>query len=195
MLRTIVYISCLILFFNQSSASSLSVFEIIKSDSELSEFAKYLKKSGIDQILNKKLSWNWTVFAPDNNAFKNLKNKNSSMLEDDIYLKNIILDHILASSKSSKNLNSAIVIEQTISNKPLQLYKSDDIHVKDMVVINEDISATNGIVHRIGCVMYVQPSKDDNRLTLEQKKNYSITSCCMRTNKEINEWKATIMAR
>ena len=36
--------------------------------------------------------------------------------------------------------------------------------------------------------MYVQPSVEDNRLTDIEKKDFPITSCCMLSNKEINEW-------
>lgn len=180
---------------NETISKGLSIFETISNKEELSEFTKYLKISGVDKILNKKLPWNWTVFAPNNDAFKALEKKNNSILSDEFFLKNIILDHILATSKSSNDLTNTAITEQTVSNKPIQLFKSDDIHVKDMIVITEDISANNGIIHSIGCVMYVQPSLEDSRLSLEQQKKFPITSCCMRSDKEINEWKLSIEAR
>ena len=39
----------------------------------------------------------------------------------------------------------------------------------------------------INCVMFVQPSEEDNRLSQSQKE-FPITSCCMRTNSEIDLW-------
>ena len=105
------------------------------------------------------------------------------------------MDHILIGKKSSQNLGKIIVTEKTVSNKPLQLYKTNEIHVKDMVVINEDITAVNGIVHSIGCVMFVQPSSEDSRLSPEEKESFAITSCCMRDQIEVNAWKSSIKAR
>ena len=179
----------------QSQASEKSVYEVISNNDNLSEFHKYLKFTGLDSILKKELPWGWTVFAPNNSAFKEFKEKNNSILEKKILIKNLIMDHILIGRKSSQNLGEIMVTEKTVSNKPLQLYKTSEIHVKDMIVINEDISAVNGIVHSIGCVMYVQPSSDDPRLTKEEKEKFAITSCCMREQKEVNAWKSSIKAR
>ena len=179
----------------QSQASEKSVYEVISNNDNLSEFHKYLKFTGLDSILKKKLPWGWTVFAPNNYAFKEFKEKNNSILEKKFLIKNLIMDHILIGRKSSQNLGEIMVTEKTVSNKPLQLYKTSEIHVKDMIVINEDISAVNGIVHSIGCVMYVQPSSEDSRLTEEEKEKFSITSCCMREQEEVNAWKSSIKAR
>ena len=179
----------------QSQASEKSVYEVISNNDNLSEFHKYLKFTGLDSILKKELPWGWTVFAPNNSAFKEFKEKNNSILEKKILIKNLIMDHILIGRKSSQNLGEIMVTEKTVSNKPLQLYKTSEIHVKDMIVINEDISAVNGIVHSIGCVMYVQPSNEDPRLTKEEKEKFAITSCCMREQKEVNAWKSSIKAR
>ena len=179
----------------QSQASEKSVYEVISKNNNLSEFYKYLELTGLDIVLQKKLPWGWTVFAPNNKAFKEFKENNNFILENEFLVKNLIMDHILIGKKSSQNLGEIIVTEKTVSNTPLQLYKTNEIHVKDMVVINEDITAVNGIVHSIGCVMYVQPSIEDPRLTLEEKENYAITSCCMRDQKEVNAWKSSIKAR
>ena len=179
----------------QSQASEKSVYEVISNNDNLSEFHKYLKFTGLDSILKKELPWGWTVFAPNNSAFKEFKEKNNSILEKKFLIKNLIMDHILIGRKSSQNLGEIMVTEKTVSNKPLQLYKTSEIHVKDMIVINEDISAVNGIVHSIGCVMYVQPSNEDSRLTKEEKEKFAITSCCMREQKEVNAWKSSIKAR
>ena len=98
----------------------------------------------------------------------------------------LIMDHILIGEKSSADLNSKITEEITVTSKPIQLYKRESLYVKDMVVVNENTSANNGVVHEINCVMFVQPSEDD-RLTKLQKK-FPITSCCMETENEINSW-------
>ena len=59
----------------------------------------------------------------------------------------------------------------------------------DMVVVQENLIGNNGVVHMIDCIMYVQPSSDDDRLTQEIKDKYPITSCCMHNEAEINSFK------
>ena len=100
----------------------------------------------------------------------------------------LILDHILIGQKSSVDLNSKITEEITVSNKPIQLYKRGSLFVKDMVVVNENTSSDNGVIHEINCVMFVQPSQEDDRLTKLQKDKFPITSCCMQTENEIDLW-------
>ena len=33
-------------------------------------FLRKFKKNGLDEVLQKKLPWKWTIFAPTNKAFK-----------------------------------------------------------------------------------------------------------------------------
>ncbi len=196
MIKNIISLILIILISSSSySRDKPSVLEAISINEDMSEFYNYLKISGLDELLNKELPWDWTIFAPTNQAFAKLRELDSSILEKESYIKNILIDHMLAGSISSKNLDESIVIEKTVSNKPIELYQTSEIHVKDMIVIKEDLSARNGIIHSIGCVMFVQPSIEDLRLTPEQQKNYPITSCCMHEKKEIELWKSSIRAR
>ena len=103
------------------------------------------------------------------------------------------MDHILDWPKTSLDIGEEVSNEVTVSNKPIQIYKRGSLFVKDMIVVKENKAAKNGVVHQINCVMYVQQSQDDNRLTKKQKEDFPITSCCMRTDNEINSWiKSTI---
>ena len=126
---------------------------------------------------------------PNNKAFDVLPTKvYDKILSDSSLRKMLIMDHILTGQKSSSDLDSKISEEITVTNKSIQLYKRDSLYVKDMVVVNENTSAENGVVHEINCVMFVQPSEEDDRLTESQKKDFPITSCCMQTNSEIDLW-------
>ena len=51
-----------------------------------------------------------------------------------------------------------------------------------------DVAVKNGIIHSIECVMFVQPSDTDSRLDLETQNKFSLTSCCMRTDLEVNSF-------
>ena len=61
-----------------------------------------------------------------------------------------------------------------------------------MVITEKDINVENGIIHSIECVMFVQPSVEDKRLDLETRNKYSITSCCMRTDLEVEMFYQTL---
>ena len=59
-------------------------------------------------------------------------------------------------------------------------------------IVNENTSADNGVIHEINCVMFVQQSQKDDRLTRSQKDKFPITSCCMQTDDEIDSWLSSV---
>ena len=188
----LIYLFVAVTFFS-SYVEGKNIVDVIKEDSELSVFYSHLKKTGLDKVLQKKLPWKWTIFAPTNEAFNASPDRvRKEILSNELYNKNIIMDHMLTGQKTSLNVGEDISVEITVSNKSLPIYKRGSLFVKDMVVIKENNESDNGTIHKINCIMYVQPSVEDNRLTEDQKKDFPITSCCMRSNDEINEWiKAT----
>ena len=182
MIRKSIYlIICNLLFFSKIT-SAKSVLDVISNNKDLTTFNLYLEKTGLDRVLEKKLPWNWTIFAPSNKAFKEapemLKNE---ILNDEFFSKNILMDHIMTGHKTSLDIDEKVTTQITVSNKPLQIYKSRNLFVKDMVVVKENLIGDNGVVHMIDCIMYVQPSSEDERLTKEIVEQYPITSCCMQT--------------
>ena len=84
------------------------------------------------------------------------------------------MDHILTGQKTSLDVGDEISNEVTVSNKPIQIYKRGSLFVKDMIVVKENKAAKNGVVHQINCVMYVQQSQDDNRLTKSKRKIFQL---------------------
>ncbi len=178
-----------LLFFSKIT-SSKSVLDVISNNQDLTIFNSYLKETGLDRVLEKKLPWNWTIFAPSNKAFKEAPELlKEEILNDEFFSKNILMDHIMTGHKTSLDIDEKITTQITVSNKPLQIYKSRNLFVKDMVVVQENLIGNNGVVHMIDCIMYVQPSSDDERLTQEIKEKYPITSCCMHNEAEIKSFK------
>ena len=173
--------------FLSTNVYSKNVIDIIKEDPELTEFYSYLEKNWHKKNFRKETSLNWTIFAPNNNAFNSIPSRvREEILSDQIFSKVLIMDHILTGQKTSLDIGEEVSNEVTVSNKPIQIYKRGSLFVKDMIVVKENKAAKNGVVHQINCVMYVQQSQDDNRLTKKQKEDFPITSCCMRTDNEIN---------
>lgn len=185
---------CFLIFYSDLKAKG--IVTIIRENPNLSIFYSYINNTELEATLQQKFPWNWTIFVPNNKAFDALPKKVfDKILSDTSLSKMLIMDHILIGQKSSSDLNSKIIEEITVTNKPIQLYKRENLYVKDMVVVNENTSAENGVVHEINCVMFVQPSEEDDRLTKLQKNKFPITSCCMKTEDEINSWLGSTSAR
>ena len=184
------------LFIINFDLKAKGIVEIIRENPNFSIFYSYINNTELEATLQQKFPWNWTMFVPNNNAFEALPKKvYDQILSDASLRKMLILDHILIGQKTSGNLNSKITEEITVTNKSIQLYKRESLYVKDMVVVNENTSADNGVVHEINCVMFVQPSQEDDRLTKFQKDKFPITSCCMQTDNEIDLWLSAVNSR
>ena len=190
----IFYLFCFFIFHLDLQAKG--IVSTIRENPNLSIFYSYINNTELEATLQQKFPWNWTIFVPNNNAFDALPKKvYDKILSDTSLRKMLIMDHILIGEKSSGDLNSKITEEITVTSKPIQLYKRESLYVKDMVVMNENTSANNGVVHEINCVMFVQPSEEDDRLTKLQKDNFPITSCCMETESEINSWLSSVNSK
>ena len=182
--------SFIFLFSSDLFSKEVNVYDIISKNSNLSTFKDYLDKTGLDKVLQKKIPYNWTIYAPSNNAFENTpKELEKSVLKDTYYSKRLFTDHILTKEILASDVTDQITTELTVSNKPIKLYRSENLFVKDVVIVKEDIIAENGVVHIIDCIMFIQPSSQDSRLSSSQQDSFPITSCCMQTESEISLWK------
>ena len=178
------------LFSSDLLSKEQNVYDIISKNPNLSTFNYYLDKTGLDDVLQKKIPYDWTVYAPSNSAFENIpKELEEAILKDNYYSKRLFTDHILAKEILASDISEQITTELTVSNKPIKLYKSDSLFVKDIVIVREDIIAENGVIHIIDCIMFIQPSFQDSRLSQSQKDSFPITSCCMQTGTEVSLWK------
>ena len=187
------FFSLFCLFIFHFDLKAKGIVEIIRENPNLSIFYSYINNTELEATLEQEFPWNWTIFVPNNKAFDALPKKvYDEILSDTSLRKMLILDHILIGQKSSSDLNSKITEEITVSSKSIQLSKRESLYVKDMVVVNENTSADNGVIHEINCVMFVQPSQEDDRLTKLQKDKFPITSCCMKTENEIESWLSSV---
>ena len=178
------------LFSSDLFSKENNVYDIISKNSNLSTFKDYLDKTGLDNVLQKKIPYNWTIYAPSNKAFENTPKQLEKLILKDIdYSKRLLTDHILTKEILASDFTEQITTEVTVSNKPIKLYRSENLFVKDVVVVKEDLIAENGVIHIIDCIMFIQPSFQDSRLSQSQKDSFPITSCCMQTENEVLLWK------
>jgi uncharacterized surface protein with fasciclin (FAS1) repeats len=148
-----------------------------------------IKSSGLEKLFNEESKVPRTLYAPNDDAF----NKLPKAMSDELFEKNnikalrkLLLNHVFAGTHSEENVKSSGTLTVNLDGKILKIYQGDDLYVKDMVITEKDINVQNGIIHSIECVMFVQPSVEDKRLDLETRNKFSITSCCMRTDLEVD---------
>ena len=150
-----------------------------------------IKAAGLEKLFSEQSKVPRTLYAPNDEAFKKLP----KALSDELFVKNnkkavrkLLFNHVFAGSHSGENVKSEGTLTVNLDGKILKIYKQGDLYVKDMVITEKDIAVKNGIIHSIECVMFVQPSDTDSRLDLETQNKFSLTSCCMRTDLEVNSF-------
>ena len=178
------------LFSSDLFSKENNVYDIISKNSNLSTFKDYLDKTGLDNVLQKKIPYNWTIYAPSNKAFENTPKQLEKLILKDIdYSKRLFTDHILTKEILASDFTEQITTtEVTVSNKPIKLYRSENLFVKDVVVVKEDLIAENGVIHIIEfkfnftpslplllSIIFIQPSFQDSRLSPSQKDSFPIT--------------------
>ena len=158
-----------------------TVWAKLKSNPDTSIFANHAMELGLVEALDTvHLIIPWTLFVPDNTAFSNLPKPILEKLKNDTqFRREIITSHLtLGASTSVDGIGSGNQLT-TAGGSTLKLIQKDNLYIKDAVITKKDIIATNGIVHLLECVMYVQPSTSDDRLTQSQQSKYDQTACCL----------------
>ena len=174
-------IGCIAVAATATAAANETVWAKLKSNPETSIFAKYALELGlVDALDTAQLIIPWTLFVPDDKAFSRLpKPLLEKIKNNDQFKRQIIISHlVLGASTSVDGIGSGNKLT-TASGATLNLVQKDNLYIKDAVITKKDIIATNGIIHLVECVMYVQPSVSDDRLSQELQSTYDQTACCL----------------
>ena len=101
----------------------------------------------------------FTVFAPTDEAFKNLpKGALDNLLKDKEALKNVLLYHVVSGNVSSKDV---VKLDKatTLNGSDLKIMtKNGKVMINDAEVIGADVEASNGVIHVIDKVL-LPPTK------------------------------------
>ena len=130
-----------------------------------------------------------TIFAPTNEAFKNMPerfrndiNSNNTKVTTKLILSHIFSGDTLENEKKKGGL--ALSLDGSI----YYTYDVGDLFVKDIVVQGNPFLSGNYRVIPVNCVMFLQQSSKDKRLDKEIRSKFSLTSCCLQDEKEFKEF-------
>ncbi len=128
-----------------SDVQAQSILEKLQSNTQTTQFAQALERTGVDDRLNG--SGPFTVFAPTNSAFEELSIGQKSDA-------NLLLNHILTGMATERSLRAMSDITclsgQTIS---IQNKNGKNLAIESNRIRVSNIRASNGVIHIIDGVI------------------------------------------
>ena len=177
------------------SDGHLGVLNYLKDSDEYSYFFKLIKKANYEKLFMKEAKFKKVLYIPDNNAFDRLPLRLQKYIWDETdneAAKKIIKTHLYSGSVKQvfKDPNKKVVIIERLelNGETVKIYSNSDLFVKDMVHKKKAIIKNDIEIVPVNCVMYLQPSFSDDRLSTLEKKESLVTSCCMLSDKEIDSF-------
>jgi len=137
-----------------------SLMDKLRKSDELTTLVTAIEVAGFEDLLDKRCRWwncdEYTVFAPDNDAFSDLGNEIVTKLTQNVnylpHLKNLLRYHSLTGRILSKNIKNEVEI--TTFNDESVLTRTNPIKINEADVIEPfDVSTSNGIIHTIDGVL------------------------------------------
>lgn len=126
-----------------------NLMEGLSVNANLSKFAEYVKKAGLDSLLAS--SKTFTVWAPSNDALQNL---DPAIVNDVARLKSFISNHIANQSYYTRNAQSL----QRVAMLNGKFNNFQNTKFEDANVIRADVPLKNGVLHVIDKPVLVLPS-------------------------------------
>ena len=180
-------ISCAVISINSfADDHKKTMWELITNDSRFATFAVMVEKAGLENLFNGKVNVNATVYIPTNEAFETMPESIVSAFRVAEFrgpLIKLIQSHYFVGTNNNLK-EGEYLITTNINGDKVRIEQNKQLFVKDMVIQDDPIKVGKNKIIPVECVMFVQPSITDNRLTLEQQEQFRITSCCLRTVKE-----------
>ena len=171
------------------------ILNYLKESDKYSYFFKLIKKANYEKLFIKESKFKKVLYIPDNDAFDRLPLRLKKYIWDETdneAAKKIIKTHLYTGSVKQvfKDPNKKVVIVERmeLNGERVKIYSNSDLFVKDMVNKKKSIIKDNIEIVPISCVMYLQPSFSDYRLSSLEKRDSFVTSCCMLSDEEINSF-------
>tara|TARA_Y100000589_G_scaffold331665_1_gene386257 strand:+ start:1563 stop:2174 length:612 start_codon:yes stop_codon:yes gene_type:complete len=171
------------------------ILNYLKESDKYSYFFKLIKKANYEKLFMKEAKYKKVLYIPDNDAFDRLPLRLQKYIWDETdneAAKKIIKTHLYTGSIKQvfKDPNKKVVIVERLelNGEKVKIYSNNDLFVKDMVNKNKAIIKDNIKIIPVSCVMYLQPSYSDDRLSALEKRESFVTSCCMLSDEEIDSF-------
>ncbi|XP_015197510.1 periostin isoform X4 [Lepisosteus oculatus] len=132
-----------------------SMFEILKSDARFSMFLQLMDVAGLTEVLKQK--GDWTLFAPTNDAFEGLTQKEIEILTSDPNaLKTILLYHLSNGVFIGGGMESGVtnLLKSMAGSNLMVKAINNTILVNEVKADKSDVMATNGVVHIVKSLLY-----------------------------------------
>ena len=137
-------------------SETLSIYETVATNNLI--VATLAESASLRPILDNAAA-NLTLFAPINQAFESLDSKILAYLQhpDNIrFLRHILLGHVAQGSLSTEDLGQLtnIMVENGATRK-VRVNTNGEIFIDFALVLNENIQATNGVIHLVDSLVNV----------------------------------------
>ncbi|XP_004577571.2 periostin isoform X1 [Ochotona princeps] len=132
-----------------------SLHEKLRQDKRFSTFLSLLEAADLKDLLTQ--PGDWTLFAPTNDAFKELTNEEKEILiRDKNALQNIILYHLTPGVFIGKGFEPGVtnILKTTQGSKIYLKGVNDTLLVNELKSKESDIMTTNGVIHVVDKLLY-----------------------------------------
>ncbi|CAL8280988.1 unnamed protein product [Arctogadus glacialis] len=132
-----------------------SMYQILVADGRFRVFLSLMESAGLTQMLEQEGSY--TVFAPTDDAFNGLSKEDLTLLTGDVNaLRTILLYHFSNGVFINGGLEGGVTnLLKTLQGQNLQVLSvNNSIHVNSVDVPDNDLMATNGVVHVVKNILY-----------------------------------------
>ena len=186
----IKFIIIFLLFANLKANDNL--LDTIGKNKDYSNFYELIKIANFEKLFSQDYKFKKIIYLPDNKAFEAVPEKLKELIwsqDNNKLAKKIVRSHLYSDSIKSvfNDPRKKVTVIQgfEINNEMVRIYSNSDLFVKDMVEEGKIIDNEKYTIVPVACVMFIQPSYTDDRLTNIQKDSSLITSCCLLSDEEV----------
>ncbi|KAI5629159.1 periostin, partial [Silurus asotus] len=132
-----------------------TMLELLQADGRFTIFLKLMEKAELTEMLKQEGSY--TIFAPTDEAFKDMSNDDMDLLTSDLnILRTILLYHFSNGIYINGGLEGGVTnLLKTIQGNNLQVLSvNNSINVNSLNVKDNDLMASNGVVHVVKNLLY-----------------------------------------
>ena len=141
-------------------SDKLNLIQTIAGQDKFSEFSRLMGTSGANDVFSR--DGDFTVFAPTNDAFQQIPDKEMSYLlqeENRPKLKAMLKYHVLPGRLLAEDAG-ALRRSLNIAGQDVRFSNGDGVRINGAALLDRSLEASNGLVHAIDAVLIPTRSED-----------------------------------